>query len=50
MEQERYWKLFSKTGKVEDYLKFVQSKNRFSEVKVGEIFSGSAGNKGKEYR
>ena len=50
MEQERYWKLFSKTGTIEDYLKFAQSKNAFSEVKVGEIFSGGAGDKGKEYR
>ncbi len=50
MEQEKYWEIFSKTGKIEDYLKFAECKNAFMEVKAGEVFSGSAGDKRKEYR
>ncbi len=50
MEYESYWKLFSKTGRIEDYLKFVECKNVLTGVKADEVFGGSACDKGKEHR
>ena len=50
MNNEYYWNLFSKTGKIQDYLKYVENKKLFSGVNDGEVLSGSTGDKGNEYR
>ncbi len=50
MNQKDFWELFSKTGRVDYYLKYAENKNISSGVKDGEILSRSAGNKAKEYR
>lgn len=48
MNSENFWKLFSLTGKVEDYLKYVNVKNDEKGVNKDEIFSTSSCNKRDE--
>lgn len=48
MNSKNCWELFASTGKVEDYLNYINVKNVEKGVTKDEIFSASSCDKGNE--